>query len=97
MITFDDVMDETRKNDRVSPQPARWQELYELLPDKKRLGNGWEPALPLILAAWTDAPHLSKSLRLREHIDWASTHGCLDDVYKFLTDLPENDGYHGSD
>lgn len=52
MITFDDVMDETRKNNRVCPQPVRWQELYEMLPDKKRIGNGWEPALPLILAAW---------------------------------------------
>ncbi len=54
-------------NCRVCPQPQRWQELYGLLPETKRAGAGWEPALPLILAAWWDTPHLAKIMRLREH------------------------------
>jgi len=29
----------------VCPQPMRWNELYEMLPAKKRVGNGWEPPL----------------------------------------------------
>ena len=54
---------------RVCPLPKHWNALYELLPDRRqRMDGGWEPALPLILAAWWDTPPLAKMLRLREHI-----------------------------
>ena len=68
--TLDDAFAEASKNGRVCPNPIFWNELYELLPDRKRVGQGWEPPLPLILAAWWDAPALSKYLRLREHLEW---------------------------
>ena len=83
-----------RQNNRVCPQPTRWQDLYELLPSKKRLGGGWEPALPLILAAWHDTPALHKMLRLAEHIEWADKHGCLDAVATYLRNLQEEDWHH---
>ena len=94
MATLNEVLEEVQKNNRVCPQPKRWQELYEMLPERKRKGGGWEPALPLILAAWWDTPTLSKMMRLREHIEWASAHGCIDKVHKFLTELPENEWHH---
>ena len=94
MVTLEQALQEAQKNDRVCPQPLKWKELYELLPNKVRSGNGWEPALPLILAAWWDTPAMSKKLRLREHIEWASEHGCLDVIYEFMQNLKEEKWFH---
>jgi hypothetical protein len=94
MITVDQVVDVATKNSRVCPQPQKWQQLYDLLPNKKRKGASWEPSLPLILAAWWDTPAMSKILRLREHIEWAEAHGVLEQVYAFLQSLPEKDWHH---
>ncbi len=95
MITLDQAIAEAKKNGRVCPQPQRWNELYKLLPDKKRKGGGWEPALPLMLAAWWDTPILSKTIRFREHLEWADAHGVLDKVFKLIKNLPEEEWYHG--
>jgi hypothetical protein len=97
MATIEEVLTETQKNNRVCPQPQKWQELYEMLPDKKRKGAGWEPALPLILAAWWDTPAMSKMLRLREHLEWAEAHGCLEQIFSFLRALPEGQWQHIGD
>ena len=97
MATLEDVMIEVRRNNRVCPQPRRWTELYDLLPNKRRQGGGWEPALPLILAAWWDTPAMLKMLRLQEHIEWAATHGVLDTVHEFLAGLKEEDWHHLGD
>jgi len=83
-----------RENNRVCPVPMRWNDLYELLPDRKRNGGGWEPPLPLILAAWHTTPALPKMLRLAEHIEWAAAHSALDKVDAYLRGLPESDWYH---
>ena len=81
------LLEYVRSDGRICPMPDYWNQLWEMLPDKKRLGSGWEPPLPLILAAWWDAPALSKILRLQEHICYAAEHGVLDDVDKFLRAL----------
>ncbi|MDD2389002.1 MAG: hypothetical protein PHP23_04625 [Desulfobacterales bacterium] len=94
MATLEEAMKEARKNSRVCPQPMRWQELYEMLPDKRRKGGGWEPALPLILAAWWDTSALQKKVRFCEHIKWASAHGDLDIVYRFIVELTESEWHH---
>lgn len=97
MATLQEVLAETQKNNRVCPQPMQWKELYDLLPEKRRKGTGWEPPLPLILAAWWDTPAVAKMLRLREHIEWAAEHSCLDQVYSFLTQLLESEWHHVGD
>ena len=94
MATLKDAIAEATKNQRICPQPRRWNELYHLLPDRRRQGGRWEPALPLILAAWHDTGALFKSLRLREHLEWAASHGALEQVYSFLLSLPESDWHH---
>ena len=81
------LLEYVRSDGRVCPMPDYWNKLWEMLPDKKRLGSGWEPSLPLILAAWWDTPALSKMLRLQEHIRYAAEHGVLDEVDKFLRAL----------
>jgi hypothetical protein len=52
MTTFEVLMIEAIKDGRVCPQPVVWQQLWEILPDRRRVGAGWEPLSPLILAAW---------------------------------------------
>ena len=56
--------------------------------------TGWEPALPLILAAWHDTAALSKILRLDEHIRWADEQNALDEISTFLRNLPEDHWLH---
>lgn len=72
----------------------KWNGLWEMLPNKSRKGNGWEPSLPLILATWWDTPIISKKIRLREHLEWAAKHNCLEEVFDFLKRLSESDWYH---
>ncbi len=94
MVSLKQVLEEAQKNARICPQPQKWNELYELLPNKKRKGKGHEPALPLILAAWWDTPAMLKTLRLREHIEWASEHNSLIAVYEFMKNLKEEEWFH---
>jgi hypothetical protein len=91
--TVETLLDYCSQNQRVCPVPLRWKDLWELLPHRKQVESGWEPALPLILGAW-DSPALWKILRLKEHIEWAAQHGVLDKVSDFLRKLPEQDWYH---
>ena len=97
MTTLEEVLVEVQKNNRVCPQPQTWQQLFEMLPDKQRKGAGWEPSLPIILAASWDTPAISKMLRLREHIEWAASHGCLEEVSLYLRELPEDQWHHIGD
>jgi len=94
MATLETVLAQIQANNRVCPMPQKWQQLYELLPNKRRAGAGWEPSLPLILAAWDNTPAMSKMLRLREHIEWAAAHNCIDEVHTFLEALPEEQWHH---
>ena len=95
MITLDQAITEAQKNGRICLQPKKWNELYNLLPERRRKGREWEPALPLILAAWRDTPVLLKATRFREHLAWADAHGALAEVFEFITNLKEEDWYHG--
>jgi hypothetical protein len=92
--TREEVLAIARKNRRVCPMPEQWSKLYDLLPDTRRVGDGWEPALPLILGAWHHTPALMKILRLQEHIDWASAHGALPVVGEYLASLAEDEWLH---
>lgn len=95
--TLEDVLAIATKDGRVCPQPQAWSRLYGLLPGRRRVGAGWEPALPLILAAWHDSTAMDKALRLREHVEWAGRHGALDKVQEFLASLPEDQWFHLDD
>lgn len=92
-----DLLEYVRTNGRVCPQPQRWVELWEMLPARRRLGSGWEPAPPLILAACWDTPAILKMLRLEEHIRHAEKHGALGVVEQFLRDLTEDQWAHLGD
>ena len=92
--TVDSLINYSRENSRVCPMPMQWDALWKLLPNRKRVGSGWEPALPLILAAWHDTPALTKILRLEEHIKWADKENALSVISTFLRNLPEDQWFH---
>jgi hypothetical protein len=97
MDHVDELLNYVREKHRVCPVPQRWHELWELLPERRRVGNGWEPSLPLILAAWWDTPILAKMARLHEHIKYAAENGVLPQVDRFLRELPEDQWAHVED
>ena len=76
---------------RICPEPGKWHDLWEMLPDKKRVGSGWQPPLPLILAGWDNTSGIEKMLRLRQHIQYAAEKGILDIVDQYLRNLTQND------
>jgi len=94
MKTLNEAITEATKNGRVCPMPRQWKKLYDLLPNRRRKGGSWEPALPLILAAWHTTPAILKVLRLREHLEWAKSHEVLEEVFDFMVSLSENQWYH---
>lgn len=96
-LSVGEVMVEARRSNRVCPQPAKWQQLYDMLPDKKQSGGGWEPPPPLTDAAWKATPSIPKRMVFREHIEWAASHGCLQEVFNFMKSLDESEWHHMGD
>jgi hypothetical protein len=83
-----------RKNGRVCPKPYLWNNLWKLLPNRRQIGVGWQPSLPLILAAWHHTSNLEKMLRLAEHVERAEKHGKLAEVAAFIRNLSEDEWHH---
>lgn len=94
---LESIIEHCQQNNRICPQPNHWHKLWDLLPNKRRVGLGWEPPLPLILAAWWDTPSLLKAVRFREHLAWADDHEALDVVDAYLRGLTEEQWFHGDD
>jgi hypothetical protein len=92
--TVDSLTVYCRDNKRVCPLPKAWQQLWEMLPEKRRALDAWEPAIPLIGAAWHDAPAMLKMVRLAEHLQWAAKHNALSEVAAFLRGLREDEWHH---
>ncbi|MFH1642601.1 MAG: hypothetical protein ABIC04_06930 [Nanoarchaeota archaeon] len=88
------VIQYIKKDKRVCPKPDKWNELWEILPDKVKGGNGWNPPLPLILAAWWDTTDNQKRERLLIHINYAFEKGVLDRIWEHLNSLTEKDWVH---
>jgi hypothetical protein len=92
--TVDTLTVYCRDDERVCPLPKPWQQLWEMLPEKRRTVDAWEPAIPLIGAAWHDAPAMLKMVRLAEHLQWAAKHNALPEVAAFLRGLREDEWHH---
>ena len=96
-ILLDQLKQYIQSNKRVCPMPQRWNELYELLPDTHRVGNGYEPSAPLILAAWHETSDKEKRARLLIHIDYAAKKGAIEKIDAFIRKLPEQEWAHGGE
>jgi hypothetical protein len=92
---FDALWAECTANKRVVPMPPQWNELYGLLKNRRQKpSGGWEPPLPLILAAWHHSTPIEKQLRLKAHLEWARQHDQLATIGAFLRSLPEAQWCH---
>lgn len=93
--TFKTLWEYCIANNRLCPNPQRWNDLFAMLKNtKQKPSGGWEPSLPLILAAWHDTMPIDKQLRFKEHIQWASDNDQIDEVGKYLRSLSEADWTH---
>src|SRR4030065_293103 len=66
-----------QEDDFVCPMPMKWNEIYtSLLKVWEKTGKDSKdkPPVPLILAAWHDAPGPMKLLRWKDTIAWANNH-----------------------
>jgi hypothetical protein len=97
IVSAQSLIAHCREHERVCPLPLKWNALWELLPERRQMGAGWQPSPPLILAAWHDTSNEEKMLRLTEHIDWADKHSSLPLVATFLCNLAESDWHHAND
>jgi len=91
---MDNILQFAQANHKVCPLPTHWNELWEMLPDRKRIGVGWEPPLPLILAAWHETSDPEKRERFFYHIKYADQHGALLRVADFLHSLQMHDWHY---
>lgn len=96
MSSLNQILQYVKAESRVCPVPDKWTELWELLPDRKKHGAGWDPPMPLILAAWHHTSDAEKRGRLALHIKYAADHGVLNQVESMLTGLsPDQWVYEG--
>jgi hypothetical protein len=68
-----------------------------MLPNRQRNGAGWEPALPLILAAWGLTTNAAKRERFVEHLEHAQRHGVLDEVVNYLSSIKDEQWHSEGD
>ena len=92
---LNDLLAYVKADGRICPIRTCWDQLWEMLPDKTRVGRDWEPPLPLTLAVWWETPLLEKSLRLEKHIRYAAKHGALDEVDSYLRRLKPEEWFYG--
>jgi hypothetical protein len=94
--TFEQVLGEARKANRVSPRPKRWAEGYALFPTWVPSGARLPPP-PLGGDAWKRTPALAKRMAFRDHLEWAEDQRCLPEMHAWLQTLEEGDWYHMGD
>jgi hypothetical protein len=92
-----ELMTFCKSNKRVCPKPDKWNKFWEMLPNKTRVGNEWNPSLPLILSAWSFTSNLEKEIRFNEHLKYSLESDYLDQSCKFLYALSEEDWHHLND
>jgi hypothetical protein len=94
LFTLDAAMLVARRNNRVCPRGARWEELHALLPGRRTPRGVQAPPAPPTGPAWAKTPPLTKRLLFREQIEWAETQGVLENVMAFMQSMPETDWLH---
>ena len=85
------------ENNRVCPYPFKWAELYEKLLEGIEEDNVPKPPIPVVCAAWTYYPQISRTIQLMAQIEWADKYGRLDKMSRYLRRLKEKDWFHGND
>jgi hypothetical protein len=88
-VSLDELLQDLRRDNRVCPQQSQWTKLYVLLAQHRR-GTTRLPPPPLTGKVWDATPATAKRTGFHAHLEWASMHGCLQEVNAFLRGLPED-------
>lgn len=88
-----DNMKEYLINDRICPQPMKWNELYSLLKDEVGK-NKLSP--PLLLAGWNFSNDYQKKDRFQQHLQLIKEEN-LTAAMAFLEELNEKEWYHNEE
>ena len=98
---LDNLLAYAKANNRICPQPMKWQMLWEQLPDRGRGEADQKLRVPLniighsgFLVGWWASSDSDKAERIEEHIRWAYEHDGLDSADTFLRELSEEDWHH---
>lgn len=88
------LVEETRRNNRVCPVPAKWKEFDAAL----RLSVSQEVArsLPPALSDrnWNQTTSLAKRLMFRSVVDWCAEHKLVEPALQYVRALSESDWHH---
>lgn len=84
------LIEYVKSEGRICPMPMFWNDFYEMLPDKKRVGDKWEPPTPMILGAWHGTPGFIKQLIFITQIEYAASHNFLNKADNYLRSLTED-------
>jgi hypothetical protein len=93
---LNELISELRAQGRICLIPQPWNKLWNMLPERRRKGVGYEPPAPLILAAWHHTSNLEKHERFLAHLRWADDHEALEQIVDFLSGLSPED-WHESE
>lgn len=96
-MTLSELLDYANAEGRVCPKPQAWNTLYQHLPCTRRLGQGWEPPLPLIFGAWHFSTDVDKADRFRMHLLHADAHGGLEAIAQLVLGLKASDWHHSGE
>ena len=88
------IVHEMKKKGRVCLMPIPWGEMYTMLPNTKKTGNGWCPSAPLISASWYESTDAIKTKRFVLHLEWAMRNGATEVISNYLDSLCETDWHH---
>lgn len=83
-------MNDILKNNRICPNPQKWNKLWEIL----KLKSEEKVFSPLILAAWWHTSDGEKQERFQYHLSIAEKCGAIDEVMSFWESLNESDWHH---
>jgi hypothetical protein len=88
------AIEESRRNNRVCPRPAKWQELDKLLRTAAPAKAAATLPPPLPPGEWQVTTSLAKRLMFRDVIDWAGKHALVQPLLDFERALPEEQWHH---
>ncbi len=92
--SLEDLIRYSKSNNRIVPCPPKWNEIYEMLPNRKRVGAGWDPPIPLILGGWWYSTEHEKQQRFFQHLRYAEKNGIIKEVSGFIRSLTEDEWCH---
>ncbi len=84
-------------NSRICLLPRQWEELWRMLPGKRRVGGTWTPRVPPIGGDWWGTTREQKRLRFQDHVRYGCQNGGTKAIMAFLSSLREDEWLHEGD